>query len=255
MGLLKRIFAKNKQHLDINITATIVEDAAREKELEPLKRQWEMERAEKRQPYISDIPYLIPGLNFDKDVCYAEVFPHYDKKSDDNIQSEPLYYANSHIVEAIIPIINEIECLIEPAYKAIPSLPLLKTETELIIPINSLSDIPALDEDRNMVGISIHPLTPKGKSARYPVSVLVSGQKTHWEREDGMSFMITDGSHGTLCFLPDGRVGKADMHYWHGHIRHTASFRMHNNRLLLTKLVYQNLKDDRGTQALYLLSK
>ena len=52
--------------------------------------------------------------------------------------------------------------------------------------------------------------------------------------------MESNGSHGTLDYLPSGKVGKAEIYFWHKHVMYAASFRIVDGKLSVSKLEYSD---------------
>jgi len=64
--------------------------------------------------------------------------------------------------------------------------------------------------------LEVMPLTKTGRTPKYPVEI----------------HFFTNGSHGTVCYLKDGRMGKADVMYDGRSMSYEAAWRMHDQHLV-----------------------
>lgn len=109
-------------------------------------------------------------------------------------------------------------------------IPRLETDSALILP-TAVGEKPSHD---GFAALEICPLTPTGRKPKYPIEIHFSAY----------SVASGDGSHGTLCYLPSGEVGKADIHYWQGCVRHTVSLHMKDGTLAPSYILRQSNFDE-----------
>lgn len=136
---------------------------------------------------------------------------------------QKLWYANRAACARFATDLAKVESKTAAVTIREAGIPRLETAPELILP-TAAGEEPS---HGGFVSLEICPLTPTGRKPKYPIEVHFSAYTTAVK-----SSQIThDGSHGTLCYLPSGEVGKADIHYWQERVRHTVSLRMRNGVL------------------------
>lgn len=85
--------------------------------------------------------------------------------------------------------------------------------------------------DGTRAWLTVMPLTKTGRTPKYPVEV---------------HFAAT-GSHGTVCYLKDGRMGKVDVMYDGRSMSYEAAWRMHDQRLAPAWVYSYDLKSGAQT--------
>lgn len=79
--------------------------------------------------------------------------------------------------------------------------------------------------------LAVMPLTKTGRTPKYPVEI----------------YFVTTGSHGTVCYLKDGRMGKADVMYEGRSMSYEAAWRMHDQHLAPAWVYSYDLKSGEQT--------
>lgn len=79
--------------------------------------------------------------------------------------------------------------------------------------------------------LTIMPLTKTGRTPKYPVEI----------------YFVTTGSHGTVCYLKDGRMGKADVMYEGRSMSYEAAWRMQGPHLAPAWVYSYDLKSGAQT--------
>lgn len=69
--------------------------------------------------------------------------------------------------------------------------------------------------------LAVMPLTKTGRAPKYPVEIHFTTMGSH----------DLTGSHGTVCYLGDGRMGKADVMYVGRSMSYEAAWRMYDQHL------------------------
>ena len=140
------------------------------------------------------------------------------------------WYANSSVCARFAADLAKVESKTAAVTIREAGIPRLETNLALILP-TAAGEEPSPD---GFAALKICPLTPTGRKPKYPIEV-------HFSAYKGMS---GNGSHGTLCYLPSGEIGKADIHYWQDRVRHTVSLRMKDDTLTPSYILKQRDFDE-----------
>lgn len=141
-----------------------------------------------------------------------------------------LWYANSSVCARFAADLARAESKTTAVTIHEAGIPRLETDSALILP-TAVGEAPKSD---GFAALEICPLTPTGRKPKYPIEIHFSAY----------SVASGDGSHGTLCYLPSGEVGKADIHYWQGCVRHTVSLRLKDDILEPSYILRQSNFDE-----------
>lgn len=232
MGLFGKIFAKGKQRREMREVAQAkeAERAARERE-ERRRREieWEILNEYEIAPYMEapdyDLSTLFPFDNREY-VCLVPI--RYERVTGEILEESHIYYADREAIDSFIPDVRALEALLEPDVLGLPALPALQTRFNLFRPVPSPVD--KCDLPENSVRLTLSPLTPTGKKARYPVTVRFNAYR--------QARGPIDGSHGNVSYLRDGSIGKAQLNFWYGHVHYGAHFKLIDGRIALSVLTY-----------------
>lgn len=232
MGLFGKIFAKGKQRCEMREVAQAkeAERAAREQEkYGRMETEWEILKECEIAPYMEapdyDLSALFPFDNREY-VCLVPI--KYERATGEVLEESHIYYADREAIDSFIPDVGALEALLGPDVLGLPALPTLQTRFNLLRSVPRPVDKRDLPE--NSVRLTLSPSTPTGKKARYPVTVSYNAYKrTHGP---------LDGSHGTVSYLVDGSIGKAELNYWHSHIHYGARFKLIDGKIALSVLTY-----------------
>ena len=98
--------------------------------------------------------------------------------------------------------------------------------------------------------LTLTPLTPSGRKPKFPVAI-------HFDAYDRVPVTVgepgvigwssrveLDGSGGTLSFLPDGGIGKADIGYSYGDISYGVSWRLVRGQVAVSSVRYSDKAKD-----------
>lgn len=85
--------------------------------------------------------------------------------------------------------------------------------------------------------LAVMPLTKTGRTPKHPVEIYFTTMGGH----------DTTGSHGTVCYLRDGRMGKVDVMYVGRSMSYEAAWRMHDQRLAPAWVYSYDLKSGAQT--------
>ena len=110
--------------------------------------------------------------------------------------------------------------------------------------------------------------TPSGKASKYAMTVHFDAMEPYREPDDWDAWInayaagdkktresmdreissqpfSTNSIIGTIGYLQSGAIGKADFHFWSGHICHTVQIRSKQGRLYLSKSVRRDAKKNK----------
>lgn len=86
-------------------------------------------------------------------------------------------------------------------------------------------------------------LTPTGKLPKYPLSAHYMAYEAKPIGRYGVPEGPMTGSHGTVWYLPDGTVGKADVNHWRNNVRWGVSYRRDCGGVFISKVVTNSVVD------------
>lgn len=133
-----------------------------------------------------------------------------DKTNKTAYLAETRYYVTAEALNAVRKDIAKLEAMISPSKLKVDSLPTFKTKLGRV-PIYKVGEEPA---GCNGVYLTVTPLTPTGKTPRYPVVI-------HFYNTP----MSDDIFHGDISYLANGDIGKADFTYGLSEVTYRASWR------------------------------
>lgn len=133
-----------------------------------------------------------------------------DKTNKTAYLAETRYYATAEALNAVRKDIAKLEAMISPSKLKVNSLPTFKTKLGRV-PIYKVDEEPT---GNNGVYLTITPLTPTGKSPRYPAVI-------HFYNTP----ISDDIFHGEISYLANGGIGKADFTYGLSGATYRASWR------------------------------
>lgn len=232
MGLFGKIFEKGEQRREMREVARAkeIERAAREREERKRREiEWEILNEHEIAPYMEapdyDLSTLFPFDNREY-VCLVPI--RYERVTGEILEESHIYYADRKAIDSFTPDVGALEALLEPDVLGLPALPTLQTRFNLLRSVTKPVD--KCDLPENSVRLTLSPLTPTGKKARYPVTVRFNAYR--------QTRGPLDGSHGTVSYLRDGSIGKAQLNFWHGHVYYGARFKLIDGRIALSVLTY-----------------
>lgn len=201
-------------------------------DMERLRNEWAIVREHEPEPYM-EVPTYDLGNRFpfsDRPyVCLVHV--RLDRETGEVYDADRAWYADEDAIRAFSADLGHLEDLLAPEVVGIPSLPSLRTDLRLAVPLAA----PVLRDrlPQNSVRLMLRPYTPTGRKARYPVSVAFSAYADYTPRTGR-------GSHGVVSYLGDGSVGKAVNDYWSGSVHYRARFRLSGGVISLGSLTYDD---------------
>ena len=213
-----------------------VEQKKREEALrneEEIKR-WKEERSIRKNmrcprfsPFLT-MTCLLGFLSNKEYVCFVSMA--INRKNGEVVEQSRAYYADSEAIEKAKHDVIALEKMLSPEKLGIASLPTLVTNFRMVKPV---ADVCSIDDlPRNHVILTLKPYTPTGRDARYPVTIGVSSYKE--------TMSASNGSHGSVSYLRDGSIGKAQFHFWKDHIYYGAHFKIINGEIALNVLTYSD---------------
>lgn len=214
-----------------------VEQKKREEALrneEEIKR-WKEERSILKEhempPFLAVPDYdLSAGFPFSSKEYVCFVSMAINRKNGEVVEQSRAYYADSEAIEKAKHDVIALEKMLSPEKLGIASLPTLFTNFRMVKPV---ADVCSIDDlPRNHVILTLKPYTPTGRDARYPVTIGVSSYKE--------TMSASNGSHGSVSYLRDGSIGKAQFHFWKDHIYYGAHFKIINGEIALNVLTYSD---------------
>lgn len=239
MGILSKLLRRRSEPTirDIAEERRAADEQKQAEDSERWRSEWAIVREHEPEPSMEAPGYDL-GSRFPfvckPYVCLANV--RLDRETGEVYEEDRTWYADEEAIRAFSADLGAVEGLLSPEAVGIPSLPSLRTNLRLAVPLSA--PVPRDRLPQNSVRLTLRPLTPTGRKARYPVSIAFSAYNDYTART-GI------GSHGVVSYLADGSVGKAVSDYWSGSVHYRARFRLDGGRLVLGSLTYDDDPEER----------
>lgn len=139
------------------------------------------------------------------------------------------FYADDDALRSFELDLNDLESMLSGAALGIPSLPPLHTDCTLLVPVNSLRELPG-----NCAKLEILPLTKTGRTPKFPIAIHFSA----YELIDDVRLLGENGSHGSLYYLQNKSLGKAEAHYWNHGVYYGIHWKLIGGELRIGSIEY-----------------
>jgi|GEM_PF-1859935 len=260
MGLFKRIekmVSNTKRAYDDAVAEESVSRVAAEKRRDEQKRfeklsreandEWEILQKAETKPQLVVPNYDLTGFSFENKEYVCKVNLRYDAKTGTAFPDGGFWYADRKAINAFSKDVFALEDMLDASLLGLRRLPTLRTDFSLV---HGVTKVPK-ELPRESVTLTLAKLTPTGKKPKYPVSIRFSAYEPSSlvANGDGSIGTESNGSHGTLDYFPSGKVGKADIYFWHKHIMYAASFRTIDGEISVSKLEYSDNSIDESRSA------
>lgn len=219
-----------KKELNNFIAQKENEERERQEEMErQFEEEWQILKDGEIAPYMEVPDYEFPdGFPYSNREYLCHVPVRFDRESGEVVEETHIYYGDRRAIDGFRPDVAMLEDMLRPENVGIPSLPELVSDFKLVKQPAKVAQIEDLPE--NCIRLMLRPFTPTGKNARYPMSIGFNAYKR--------SMPGGNGSHGTVSYLRDGSVGKAEIHFWRNHVHYGARYKLINGRIALNVLTY-----------------
>lgn len=224
-GFLHRSKAdKSRRDFDVTVAALDREQRRREDEW---RRRDELLRRDGRPLSLERLETGVPGLPIaDGDHLTKHVLS-VDVEAGVTRLSRVEWYAWPDEARELGGQLGAIEDDLAAAISGVRGAPRLRTDLSNVVAQREGDDY----ADGARVWLAVMPLTKTGRTPKHPVEI---------------HFVTTD-SHGTVCYLKDGRMGKADVMYVGRSMSYEAAWRMHDQRLAPAWVYSYDLKSGEQT--------
>lgn len=230
-GFLHRSKA-DKSSRDFDATLAAI-DREQKRHEDDWRRRDELLRRDGRPLSLERLETDVPGLPIaDGDHLTKHVLS-VDVEAGVTRLSRVEWYAWSDEARELGVQIGAIEDDLAAAISGVHGAPRLRTDLSHVVAQREGDDY----ADGARAWLAVMPLTKTGRAPKYPVEINFTTMGGH----------DTTGSHGTVCYLRDGRMGKADVMYVGKSMSYEAAWRMHDQHLAPAWVYSYDLKSGEQT--------
>ena len=237
MGLLSRLFAKNKPGrvagCGCDVEMQKFAEAKRREREKDIEKAWSAVKDVRIKSKMEQPDFDLSRFIFENKpyLCFGSI--RYAKDSGEILSDDRFYCADHDALRGFKLDLDDLESMAVGSVLGIPSLPKLVTNMNLLEPaVGEGSPV------TNCAKLELRPLTKTGRKAKYPVVVHFAAREIV-----DCGFGLTtegDGSHGSIFYCQDGSMGKATVHY---HLRgayYGVRWKMVDGRLLIGSIDYSD---------------
>ena len=216
--------------LDATMAEVAREQARRE---EDWRRRDALLRRDDRPLALEGLETGVPGLPVADGDHLAKHVLAVDVEAGVTRESRVEWYAWPDEAEAFSAQLAALEADLEAVLSGVRGAPRLRTDLSHVAAQREGDDY----ADGARACLTVMPLTKTGRTPKYPVEIAFTTMGGH----------DVTGSHGTVCYLKDGRMGKADVMYVGRSMSYEAAWRMQGQRLSPAWVYSHDLRS--GSQA------
>lgn len=230
-GFLHRSKA-DKSSRDVNVTAAALAREQERREEEWRRRDAPLHR-DGRPLALERLETGVPGLPIADGDHLAKHVLSVDVEAGVTRLSRVEWYAWPEEARELGGQLGAIEDDLAAAISGVRHAPHLRTDLSHVVAQRAGDDY----ADGARAWLAVMPLTKTGRTPKYPVEIYFTTMGGH----------DTTGSHGTVCYLRDGRMGKADVMYVGRSMSYEAAWRMHGQHLAPAWVYSYDLKSGAQT--------
>lgn len=233
MGFFEFLRHKGDGRRDLDATmAEIAREQARRED--DVRRRGALLRRDGRPLALERLETGVPGLPITDGDHLAKAVLSADVEAGTTHASRVDWYAWPDEAKAFAEQVHALEGALSDALSGTRGAPRLRTDLSRVATQREGGE-PA---DGAFVRLSVMPPTKTGRAPKYPVEIAFTT----------MGGRSLTGSHGTVCYLKDGRPGKADVMYCGRSVSYEVAWRMSGDRLLPSSVYAHDLATGAGSQ-------
>lgn len=221
---------KSSRSVDATVAALAREQGHRE---DDWRRRDELLRRDGRPLALERLETGVPGLPIADGDHLAKHVLSVDVEAGVTRLSRVEWYAWPDEARELGGQLVAIEDDLAAAISGVHGAPRLRTDLSHVVAQREGDDC----ADGARAWLAVMPLTKTGRTPKYPVEIYFTTMGGH----------DLTGSHGTVCYLKDGRMGKADVMYVGRSMSYEAAWRMHDQHLAPAWVYSYDLKSGAQT--------
>jgi hypothetical protein len=177
-------------------------------------------------PFVSQPEVGLPeGHPFSNREYVTLVSQRRDRVTGRVYSEQRTYCADEDALQGVCRCVSLLEFMVEQAALPLKSVPPLKTDFRKLRAARSTDTADSLRG--NVPRLVINPLTPTGRTPKYPTRFVFATERDSVEESS---------TNAEVDFLPDGSLGKARLVYWCGRVGYRAWFKLFGDRFDLSLL-------------------
>lgn len=213
MGFFDTLFGKKEQQV-----------AEQPKSQADSREDWQIVHEADSQMDMSVPPYDLTEFPFENREYVHSAAHNYNRDMGRLYVTRDYWYADRKTINVFGKVLRSLEEMLDADKLGIKGLPKLTTDLSKLKGVS----VPPKSIPQHAVFMTLTPLTKTGRKPKYPVVIRF---------DSGV-----DGSVGEVSFLPDGSVGKADVHYWKDRSGYSAYYKIVGGELVLSLLEFVNVE-------------